>query len=247
MINRLIGAALVFLALTGNAWAFTATKLNRALDRDPNFANTLFLLKGNGAAGTGTFTDILGHTVTPENGTVNGGSQSKFYSTSILIDSATKALSVGSPFPTAFGTGPFTMEFWIYPNNFSAYGFIMDTRSSGATGQWLIDLSTSGVITFDNPVTAINTASTALSTGQWYHICIMRSGTTTNLFINGVQKSTYGSDSTSYTGGALYIGGSAYVPGSSGIGAYLQEIRFSNITRYSMSGFTPPSAPFPTH
>jgi hypothetical protein len=143
-----------------------------------------------------------------------------------------------------FGTGDYTVEFWIYPNSFSGTPVIIDFRTANAAsgGAIQISLSTSGVTTVYGGGATGNlliTAAAAISTGVWTHIALTRNGTSTRLFINGTQSGSTATDSTGYGLGALWIGANAS-GGSNYLNGYIDDFRITKgVARYTAT-FTPP-------
>jgi hypothetical protein len=84
--------------------------------------------------------------------------------------------------------------------------------------------------------------SSSISTSTWYHLAVSRSGTSTKLFVNGVQGGSTYTDSTNYVSttpsfiGALYDGSS--------LNGYIDDLRITKgFARYT-SNFTAPTAAF---
>ncbi len=86
-----------------------------------------------------------------------------------------------------------------------------------------------------------NASGTKLQIGQWHHIAVSTTGTTTRLFIDGQQRDINTSNHfhLNSSNNAINIGERYRNGNYSGyIKAYFDEIRFSNIGRYS-ADFTP--------
>jgi len=105
---------------------------------------------------------------------------------------------------TQFGTGDFTIEFWIYFNavNNSTTKFIFDMRNAGATSASFLAQESSNNWTFWNGAgTSISsgfTSSTFKAT-NWTHVAISRSSGVTKFFVNGTQTNSVADTSTSFT------------------------------------------------
>jgi hypothetical protein len=86
--------------------------------------------------------------------------------------------------------------------------------------------------------------ATAITTGAWHHLALVRSSGVGTGYLDGTSfgtaslAGTLSTDSSS----ALSIGGDAAGNGQA-IDGYVDEIRISNVARYT-SNFTPPSAAF---
>ena len=138
-----------------------------------------------------------------------------------------------------FGTGDFTVEFWLYLNATTAQTFI-DCRP-GSAGDYIL---------FDyDPTLRLYVGSTtvlsgkSLSTGQWYHIALARSGSTVKYFVNGVQEASATMTTNLLSASNPYIG-SNYIP-SAYLNGYIDDLRITKgIARYTQN-FIPPSVALP--
>ena len=142
----------------------------------------------------------------------------------------------------AFGTGAFTIEFWINPNSFSDYQYIIDTRGAGAdasgfamyspaTGLLVVAIGNAGTIS----------ASTALTVNRWQHIAVSSTGTSVTLYLNGTSIGT-GTYSTNIIDTTMRIGTIGSVNGYFYNG-YVSNFRVVKGTAVYTAAFTPPSAP----
>ena len=104
-----------------------------------------------------------------------------------------------------FGTGDFTIEFWVYP---TALGSRRDFIDMG-------DASTSGPLIWFDGTSSLQyyylstriTASGVLTVNTWHHIALSRSSGSSRLFVNGVQVGSTYADTLNYSGtGTIYIG-----------------------------------------
>jgi len=166
----------------------------------------------------------------------------KYGTGSVSYAASSNGMTVPSQPYTTLGTANFTIEFWLYLNS-TANGDFYDQRSTGTQAAPVLQLASSAMTYYVSNVTQIT--GSALSTGQWYHIALTRSGTNTRLFVNGTQQgSTWTTDSTNYVSNNLGIG--AYLPTpTNSSNCYLDDIRITNgIARYT-ANFTPPTAAFP--
>jgi hypothetical protein len=149
----------------------------------------------------------------------------------------------------AFGTGDFTIEFWLYLNSTSSVQVFYDSRPASSQGlQPTIYINSSGTLFYYTNVANRITGS-SLSTNTWYHIAVARSGTSTKMFVNGTQVGSTYTDSTNYVNPALrpIIGADGFNSGSPGGNAtngYIDDLRITKgYARYT-ANFTPPTAAF---
>jgi hypothetical protein len=166
----------------------------------------------------------------------------KWPPTSIRFDGTGDYLSVsaGSPQSLTFGTGDFTIEFWVYFTSNTGQQTLYDGRV--APGSYPLLYTNAGVITYyvggAPAITSIQP-----STGVWYFMSLIRSSGTTRFFINGTQSGGSYSDSTNYlappTSGAR-VGGN--YGGGDLLFGYIQDFR---VTKAARAATPIPTAPFP--
>lgn len=215
---------------------------------DPYWANVSLLLHMDGSNGSTSFTDSSPNALTA---TANGNAQistaqSKFGGASGYFDGSSD-LGFTPTDATRFGTGDFTVEFWLYitgsPNdNQVVISFCAWPNTSG----FVINYSntTLGVFTggftdsFFYPRPASN---------SWHHCAVCRTSGSVVLYIDGVETppaSTTGSLAGNYTDGLQYVGRPTDVNYYK-LNGYIDELRITKgVARYT-ANFTPPTAPFP--
>jgi hypothetical protein len=144
--------------------------------------------------------------------------------------------------------GNFTIECWFRLDALNRNHYIIGNRSGGGFGEgdWTVYHQPEFQrIQIASPnFTQINiSASGNYTTNTWYHLAIVRSGSTTTAYLNGVSKGTTTHTATIFsTNKKIIIGALSETGGDSMLG-YIDEVRISNIARYT-SNFTPPSAEF---
>ena len=170
--------------------------------------------------------------------------QFKFGTSSLLLDGtgdyiqATDAAAFNTPL-----NGDFTVEGWYRFNAtangglFHFYPGVPPSTSSGlALGwdgtQWQI---------YANSGTHARAGS--VSTGQWYHIALVRSSGSIQLYVDGVATGATVADATVYGGNNLHIG--LYFSNSFTFNGWVDSFRVTDFARYT-ANFTPPTADFPT-
>lgn len=225
---------------------------------DPFFSNVSLLLKGDGANNGTVITDSSSNAVafTRVNSPVTSTVQSKFGGSSIWFERATSDhLSKTSATTDAlftFGTGDFTIEFWLYLNTASTVSQnIIDFRPTNGSGAYvtLTFFADNNLSYFANG--AVRITGPAMAAGQWYHIAVSRVASQTRMYVNGSQVGATYADTTNYLLGAStrpYIGGGSYVATSDNtLNGYIDDLRITKgVGRYSGTTLTVPTAALPT-
>ena len=142
----------------------------------------------------------------------------------------------------AYGTGDFTVEFWMYPHSLSSQSVVFGARANSSTG-FMIGPNNSGEIRFyyNNAERIVDTGN-ALSTNTWFHIAVTRASGTTKLFKNGTQVGSSYSDTNNYTSSVLEIGQRAISDGLAYDGL-VSNVRVVLGTAVYTSNFTAPTEP----
>ena len=139
-----------------------------------------------------------------------------------------------------FATGSFTIECWIKPNSVATgQKYIWDLGDNSNTMQLTLNGS---VLNYTSHNGATITGTTNLVAGTWYHVAVVRGGTTIKLFLDGVQESTDLTDSSNFgTTKPMKIGSDD--AGANCFPGYIDELRISNNNRYTTT-FTPRNGTF---
>jgi hypothetical protein len=150
-----------------------------------------------------------------------------------------------------FGTGNFTIEFWVRLNGNNVTQVPIAGRFSGSIygGQWWAELTPSNGMYWGVVNTAATqyypgdgTAANPFSTATWYHVALVKNGSSIQMYRNG---SAYGSAVT-VTGSFGYTGdiwAGALGPGGYSLNGWIDEFRVSKIARYTTT-FTPSTTAF---
>jgi hypothetical protein len=178
--------------------------------------------------------------------------QFKFGSSSALFDGVGDYLSSPDHSDFVVGSGDFTAECWVR--------FSDITKTAAPMGQWDASASQMSWLILWNGSNQLSLASSvngstnvafnwtwAPSNGVWYHVALVRSGTSVLIYVNGVALGAAQTLSGSLFNSTapLTIGGRSDVTTNT-IAGWVDEARLSvGIARYT-AGFTAPSAPFTT-
>lgn len=151
-----------------------------------------------------------------------------------------------------FGTGDFTVEFFIYRNTLKTSIFLDWREFTGFQGDRLtfyIPTNQQLVLFGIYPTGSFLSLNFTPSINTWYHCALSRTGGTLRFFVDGIQ--TYsGSNPNNYLGpqssSGIYIGGVGFATGF-GENCYLSNFRITKgVSRYT-ENFDVPTAPFPIY
>jgi hypothetical protein len=229
---------------------------------------TKLLIHSNTSDGSTTFVDssLSGHTISVSGNPTHEDTQKKFGATAMYFDGDDR-LGIAEHSEFDFGTGDFTIDFWIWPDSdcfdgsYDRYmlGASTDTdNDSSGYSQLNINLyHTNGwragdwYNLADSPGTTLTAGSGTPGDGnipateQWSHVALVKHGDNMTLFLNGKSVVTQtGFTSNDYDINATwYIG--AYSNGSQGYWkGYMDEFRISKgIARWTDT-FVPPNKPY---
>jgi hypothetical protein len=157
----------------------------------------------------------------------------KWGSTSIKFDGTTDYLVEPTSVYFGYGTGDFTIEFWLYLSSAGVQTIFSNLSGTASTNPHIYINSTT-LIYYTAGATAITGAS--LSTGVWYHIALCRVSGSTRMFIDGTQTGSTYADTNNYgqsapLGVGTYWSGGAPVSAST-LNGYLQDVRVTKYGRY---------------
>jgi hypothetical protein len=141
--------------------------------------------------------------------------------------------------------GNFTIEAWVYALGFTGEArTIVDTRDVwfSTSGILFYFDDTGKLITYLDGLNRITSAS-SYSTSTWYHVAVVRSGSTITMYVNGTSVGTY-TYSTALTDKTVLVG---TVTDSRDSGTawkfygYIDDLRITKgYARYT-TNFTPPT------
>ena len=116
---------------------------------------------------------------------------------------------------------------------------LVSKGSSGSGNGWYVAVLSSGVLEFGRPNAPVATGTT-IPTSAWFHFAASRLGTTTRLYLNGVQVAS-ASDSANYSDSTpTYVG--VFGDGSSQpLTGYIQDLRLTKGYARYVQPFTPPT------
>jgi hypothetical protein len=173
-------------------------------------------------------------------------SPSAAYSTSVIggsgyFDGTGDFLTCPNSGALTLGSGNWTIEAWVYLTSTSpSYQGIIDWRSGSNAGQPELGLA-GATFTWYMSNTGNMVQSSSLNINTWYHVAVCKSGSSTKMFVNGVQAgSTYTDTNTYSSANPIRIGNTFdnfYLNG------YVTDARVVVGSALYTSNFTPPTAP----
>lgn len=225
---------------------------------DPNFSSVKLLMgfEGtNGATGAPGFTDespAAHGTATVTSATIST-LQTKFGATVARFSGSTPTVAFASSADWQFGSGPFTIEGWYWPDTTSATSTILALWGSGSLSFLLFaamggdnklhwDTSTSG----SNVNADIIGATSLVANSKFYAWCVDFDGSKYRLYLDGVMDGSFSTPRTLFNATATLTMGTSN-GGGNVMSGYLDEVRITKgVARYaSDSGYTIPAAAFP--
>lgn len=169
------------------------------------------------------------------------------YSTSVIggsgyFGTSGQSVQAASNAAFTFGTGDFTVEYFVYAASWSSSPTIVDLRSSNpSSGGYADYYSTAGKFNLYWGTTTVYTSAATLGLNQWHHIAVSRSGSTVRVFVNGVLDGTF-TNAFNFTDSNCRIGANTNAT-PAGIVGYLSDTRIVKGTAVYTAAFTPPTAP----
>lgn len=222
-----------------------------------NDANTLLLIHCDGTNATTVFADDVGSRFqSPVRAIGNAQvstAQSQFGGASALFDGTGDYLLVPNNDLLYWNTQPYTVEYWCRVTAFATSQANDDPTVIGNMDPasdadfWSFGPDNSGNLTFKYWNGANNTVKDTgtMNLNQWYHCAAVISSNTIKIYLDGVEKASAaiaGTPQFSTAYGGLNIGWGRSSANLSYNG-YLDEIRISNVARYT-SNFTPSTTAF---
>jgi hypothetical protein len=148
-----------------------------------------------------------------------------------------------------FGSGDFTIETWVRLDGLTNQQAIVSKRTNDTVGTPFLIWCQSGVIrgrlttTVTDYTISITTGPASITAGNWFHVALVRSGSTLRLTVNGTTTTTgnVGTAAVITNTARLCIGANAE-DGSTAMAGYLDGFRVTRAARYSAAAFTPSRA-----
>lgn len=212
--------------------------------KDPLWANVSFLMHME------NLTDYspVRNTVTPTTNAAVTTAAQKFGGSSLYLNGSSR-LSAPNNAAYSFGTGDFTVEFWLnsavaWTAQYGSSG-VLSMKTNDSSSGWVIYRNTTNPSKLAIRITGTSDCYSGSSptTAAWDHWAVSRQGTTVRWFKNGVLETSCTNGANISDTAPLYVGYAqtwgGYVKG------HVDDVRITKgVARYT-SSFTPPAAAFP--
>lgn len=187
---------------------------------------------------------------TVANGGVSFTTDSKFGGKAVNGFAASKGLKVANNNAFNFGSGNFTIEFWVKFTSVSAgYQTLIDRRGTTDGTGWLILVEQGNYLAFlassgSSWSVNLNFGDIADYLNKWVHIAVVRNGNTVTAYVNGIVKATTTTSisiNSVSTDISIGVGSSLITSGLTAnhyLRGCLDEVRISKVARYTAT-FTP--------
>ena len=156
---------------------------------------------------------------------------------------ALQVIAAASNTDFTFGTGDFTIEFWMKHGATGSYDLLYDGRRDASSDVAPMLYLVSGKVRYYTVGGDRITGTSDISHDSWHHIALCRSSGSTKLFLNGVQEGSTYSDSNSYVAklNRPVIGGEGPNFANNPFGGFLSNLRVVKGTALYTANFTPPT------
>ena len=165
---------------------------------------------------------------------------------SVVFDGSNDWLEVADSDDYSFGSGDFTIEFWVKPEGtLTNKGYVCKWYTNGNL-EWFVgtnsDIVKFAYSTNGNGYTIQPDSGYAMQSGVWHHIAVARSGNNVKLFVDGIQKgSTHDDGGATYYDGTdpLVIGANEHGSSSWRMDGKISNLRITKGQALYTSNFTP--------
>jgi len=243
-------ATITGLTLTNNNWGINVVEEWNSGSGDIYYPSCSLLCHFDSINSAGRFIDnsINNFTITSSGDAQLSDSEYKFGGASAYFDGTGDYLTIPSNTALDFGTGSFTIEFWAYFNALSSNRMLAERWITGNANSWQIYWRSTGTsiafVVGSSTVVLQDPSGSRITTNQWYHVAVARSGSTNRMFIDGTQVAS-ATNSASLSNSLPFVIGTQISTGTNNFNGYIDEFRITKgFARYTAS-FTPPDLAFP--
>jgi len=196
---------------------------NRFIDNSTN----AFAITANGNTATKAFGPLTETDLTTGSGYFN-----------------TASLSSPSSSNLALGSGNFTVECWVYnTGSLDGRGIFQTSTTTGINSSYQLAMAFNNA-TFFVQAGAGNQSTTGVTVvaNRWYHLALVKSGSTLTLYVDGVNCLSR-ADTFTYTDTYITIGGYFSLTAVYALNGYISNFSVTKGTAVYTANFTPPTAP----
>lgn len=213
------------------------------------FSVTQLLLHMDGADASATFTDNSQNAfaITVSGNTQIDTAQSVFGGASGLFDGSADFLQVPNNAALEFFGSDWTAEFRMRAAALAADQMLISRRDSGGTGNgWQIGVTTGGVVFLQGSGSSLSSPAAAVTAGNWHAIGITHqtASNTARIYVDGVRVAS-GTVSLGATLSQVMLIGRREVAAFLDFGGHIDELRLSNVCRYTDASYALDVAAFP--
>jgi hypothetical protein len=177
--------------------------------------------------------------------------QKKFGSASLVLDGNSDYLTTPDHADWSFGTGDFTVDFWVRFSNITGAQSFVGQYESGTSSWYLVkDANHKLRLSFTAPgdvsvAEYLMSSAWSVAANIWYHVAFERTTTTAKVFIDGVSQTltettAFGTNNTGNVAAVLDIG---QIASGNYLNGWIDELRISKgVARWS-ANFIPPTLP----
>lgn len=210
------------------------------------WANTNILLHFEGTNGSTYIPESsrYAHVISKSGNASLSTAQSKIGSSSLYLDGTGDYIQVSHHAAGAVSavTGDFGIELWVRPTSTAACNLLIKAVGTGHRNYGL-SINAGGKFTaeYSSVVPAITTltGTTSVAINTWYHLALVRYGTTFTLYVNGVAEATGTLSGSLYDIYTAPVTIGATSTGTNPFTGYIDAIRFVKGMAPYVSGFTP--------
>jgi prepilin-type N-terminal cleavage/methylation domain-containing protein len=215
-------------------------------------SNTVLLMHMDGTDNGTTFNDQTGKIVTRYGDTKTVTGTKKLGTAAAYFDGNGDYLSVPNSDDFSFGSGDFTIDFWIKPLLASTQ--MIYRAPYGTSGYAPIEVAFNGkmrTLFSSNGIDWMNPSNNAWNTvlflgGNWYHVAIVRNGGAIKGYLNGVEDFSYnvGNSTSLITPNQTSLIGYYLSTQPVHFNGYIDEFRVTKGVARWTSDFTPPNSQY---
>jgi hypothetical protein len=190
-------------------------------------------------------TDRPGKTVTSHGNAQLNTTTKKYGTASLALDGTGDYATLISSVDFAYGAGDFTIEMWIYRTAGAGGHILFDQRTAAPTNYApALVVNASYLLQYNDGAANVITGATVVAINTWYHVAVSRSGTSTKLFLNGVQEGSTYTDTRNYIQTPFTIG--ARFDGTLAWHGYIDDFRVIKGVALYTGTFTAPTTQLAT-